>query len=63
MAIKKADDDTIVPSLYQCVETGSTEVFCLLSRPLPHLRFKLFVISETFATKIEPLYTTSTFKS
>jgi hypothetical protein len=44
--------DTLVPSLYQGVETRSTEVFCLLSQPLPHLRFNLFVISETFATQL-----------
>jgi hypothetical protein len=59
--------DTPVPSLYQCAETRSTQVFWLLSQPLPHLRFNLFVISETFATKVafsrpscEPLYETNT---
>jgi hypothetical protein len=59
--------DTLVPSLYQCVETCSIEVFSLLSQPLSHLRFNLFVISETFATKVvisrpncEPLYATNT---
>jgi hypothetical protein len=44
--------ETHVPSLYQCVETRSTEVFWLLSQPLPHLRFNLFVISEKFATQL-----------
>jgi hypothetical protein len=44
--------DTLVPSLYQCVETRSTEVFWLLSQPLPHLRFDLFVNSEAFATQL-----------
>jgi hypothetical protein len=44
--------DTTVPSLYQCVETRSTEVFWLLSQPIPHLRFNLFVISEIFATQL-----------
>jgi hypothetical protein len=29
-------------------------------QPLPHLRFNLFVIGETFATKMEPLYMTNT---
>jgi hypothetical protein len=43
--------DTLVPSLYQCVETRSTEISSLLSQPLPHHRFNLFVISETFATQ------------
>jgi hypothetical protein len=41
---------TLVPSLYQCVETRNIEVFWLLSQPLPHLRFNLFAISETLAT-------------
>jgi hypothetical protein len=39
-------------SRYQCAETRSTEVFRLLSQPLPHLRFNLFVISEIFATQL-----------
>jgi hypothetical protein len=47
--ISLTDIDALVPSLYQCVETRSTEV--LLSQPLPHLHFNLFAISETFAAK------------
>jgi hypothetical protein len=47
--------DTILPSLYQCVETRSIEVFRLLSQQLPHFRFSLFVISKIFTTKVEPL--------
>jgi hypothetical protein len=43
--------DTLVPLLYRCIETRSTEVFRLLSQPLLHLRFNLFIINETFATK------------
>jgi hypothetical protein len=50
--ICSTDIDTFVPSLYQCVETRSIEVFRLLSLPLPHFRFNLFVIGETFATKV-----------
>jgi hypothetical protein len=51
--ISSRNIDTLVPSLYQCVETRSIEVFwLLLSQPLPHLRFNLFVISETFATMV-----------
>jgi hypothetical protein len=46
--------DTLVPSLYQCVEPRSTEVLWLLSQPLPHLRFNLFN-SETFAKFLDPL--------
>jgi hypothetical protein len=34
--------------------------YWLLSQPLLHLRFNLFVISETFATKAESLYATNT---
>jgi hypothetical protein len=41
--------DMLVPSLYQCVEPRSIEVFWLLSQLLPHLRFCLFVFSEMFA--------------
>jgi hypothetical protein len=37
--------DTLVPSLYQCI-------FWLLFQPLPHLRFNLFVISETFVAQL-----------
>jgi hypothetical protein len=44
-----------VPSLYQCVETRSIQVFWLLSQPLPHLRFNVFVISEVFATFLGPV--------
>jgi hypothetical protein len=52
--------DTLVPSLYQCVETSSIEVLRLLSQPLPHLHFNLFFISEMFPTKVEPLQATNT---
>jgi hypothetical protein len=37
--------------------TRCIEVFWLLSQPLPHLRFSLFVISETFATFSTQLWT------
>jgi hypothetical protein len=50
--ISSTNSDTLVPSLYQCIETLSIEVFRLLSQPFPHLRFSLFVISETFATQL-----------
>jgi hypothetical protein len=33
---------------------ATQKYFWLLSQPLPHLRFKLFVISETFATFLDP---------
>jgi hypothetical protein len=43
---------TRVPSLYQWVEIRCLEIFLLLSQPLQHPRFKLFVISETFTTQL-----------
>jgi hypothetical protein len=52
--------DTPVPSLYQCVETRSIEVFCDLSQPLPHLYFNLHFIRETFATEMGALYAANT---
>jgi hypothetical protein len=50
--MSSTDIETLVPSLYQCVETRIIEVFCLLSQPLPHLRFNLIVISQTFSTQL-----------
>jgi hypothetical protein len=50
--ISSTNIDTLAPSLYQCAETRSTEVFSLLSQPLPHLRFNLFVMSETLAIQL-----------
>jgi hypothetical protein len=47
--ISSTNTDTLVPSLYQCVET---QVLWLLSQPFPHPRFNLFVISETSATQL-----------
>jgi hypothetical protein len=44
--------DTFVPSVYQCTESRSMEVFRLLSQPRLHLHFNFFVISETFATQL-----------
>jgi hypothetical protein len=61
--ISSIKTDTLVPLFYQCVETRSIEVFGLLPQQLPHLRFNLFVISETFATKAEPVYATNTKKN
>jgi hypothetical protein len=55
--------DTLVPSLYQFVESRNIEEFWLFSEPLPHL----WVISETFTAKMaifppscEPLYSSNT---
>jgi hypothetical protein len=50
--ISSTNIDTLVPSLYWCVETRSIEALWLLSQPLQHRRFNLFVISEAFATKV-----------
>jgi hypothetical protein len=38
----------------------STNIDTILFESLPYLHFNLFVISETFATKLEPLYATNT---
>jgi hypothetical protein len=50
--ISSTNTDTFVPSLYQCVEIYGTEFFWLLSRPILHLRFNLFVISEMFVSHL-----------
>jgi hypothetical protein len=51
--IHSSNIDTLVPSLYQSFEPRNIEVFlAVVSQTLPHLRFNLFVISETFATKL-----------
>jgi hypothetical protein len=42
------------------LKTLSIEIFLLLSKPLPHLRFKL-IVSEIFAAKAEQLYAIDTF--
>jgi hypothetical protein len=48
--ISSTNIDKLVPSHYQCIKTRSIEVFQLLSQPFLHLRFNLFVISETSTT-------------
>jgi hypothetical protein len=58
--ISSSNSDTLIPSLYQCVETRSLEVFSLLSEPLPRFRFNLFIVSETSPSSFEPLYATNT---
>jgi hypothetical protein len=50
--ISSINFDALVPSLYQCAETRSIEVFSLLSHSFPRLCFNLFVISETLATQL-----------
>jgi hypothetical protein len=59
--ISSTDTETVVPSLYQCVETRTIEVFSLLSQPFPHFRFKLFVTAKRLPPSSEPLYATDTF--
>jgi hypothetical protein len=55
---------TLVPSLYQGVETRSIEVFWLLSRPHPHLvrhHLRLSDVLERISRpRCEPLYATNT---
>jgi hypothetical protein len=50
--ISSTNIHTLVPSLYQCTETCNIKVVWLLSQPLPHLCFSLFVISEMSAIKV-----------
>jgi hypothetical protein len=52
--ISFTNTDTPVPSLYQCVETRSIEVFWLLSLPLPHLHLNFFT-SKTVVTFLDPV--------
>jgi hypothetical protein len=58
--ISSTNIDTLIPSLYQCVDTCSIEVFSLLSRPFPHLRFNLFVSAKHLSQSCERLYATNT---
>jgi hypothetical protein len=63
-SITSTNIDTLVPSLYQCVETRSIEVSWLLSQPLPypvghHLRFSN-VLESISPPSCEPLYAINT---
>jgi hypothetical protein len=55
--MSSTNTDTLVPSLYQYVETRNVKVFWLLSQPLTHFRSNLFVISETFSTPVVNRFT------
>jgi hypothetical protein len=58
--ISSTNTDTLVPSHFTSAsKPASQKSFWLLSQPLPHLRFNVFVVSETFASKVEPLYATN----
>jgi hypothetical protein len=50
--ISSTNIDTLIQSLYQCVETRCIKVFWLLFQPLPRLSFNLFTVSETFAAQL-----------
>jgi hypothetical protein len=50
--ISSTNIDTLVPSLYQCVETRSIEVVCTVVSATSATPFQPFVISETFATQL-----------
>jgi hypothetical protein len=58
--------DTLVPSLSQCVETRSIQVFWLLFQPLPHLagnHLRLWNgLGRISRPSCEPHYARSTFK-
>jgi hypothetical protein len=43
---------TFVLLLHQCVQTRNIEVSSLSSQPLPHIRFKLFIVRETYPTQL-----------
>jgi hypothetical protein len=62
--ISSTNIDTRVPSLYQCFEIRSIEVFLLLSQPLPHLVGHHLrhsnVLERIFRPSYEPLYATNT---
>jgi hypothetical protein len=62
--ISSTNIDTLVSSLYRCVETRSIEVFWLLSHSLPHLigrHLKLSNVNERISQpSSEPLYATNT---
>jgi hypothetical protein len=58
--ISSTNIDTFAPSLYQCFETRSIEVFLLFSQSLPHLRFNLFFLERISLPSCEPLYATNT---
>jgi hypothetical protein len=55
LGLSSTNFNTLVTSLYQCVETRSIDVFWLLSQSLPHLRFETFVTSEMFAMFLDPV--------
>jgi hypothetical protein len=52
--------DTLVPSLYQCVETRSIEVFSLFSQPLPHPVSISSSSAKHLPPTCEPFYATDT---
>jgi hypothetical protein len=59
--ISSTNADTLVPSLYQCVQTCSIEVFWLLSQPLPHdLATSSSSAKRLPLTQMETLYATNT---
>jgi hypothetical protein len=62
--ISSANIGTLVPSLYQCVETRGIAIFWLLSPPLPHLvglhLWLSNVLERISRTSCEPLYATNT---
>jgi hypothetical protein len=64
LSMSFTNTDTLVPSLYQCIETRSVEVFWLLPQPLPHLvghNLRLSkVFMRMFRQNCEPLYATNT---
>jgi hypothetical protein len=60
--ITSTNIDTLIPSLYQCIETRSIEVFWLLSQPLPHLRFIIWSFRTSSREFLNPVINTSHHK-
>jgi hypothetical protein len=58
--IVSTNTETLVPSLYPCVETWSIEIFWLLSQPLPHLCSTSLSSAKCLPASCEPLYATNT---
>jgi hypothetical protein len=53
--VSSTNTDIIVPSLYQCVETRSIEVFWLLSQLLPHLYFIICIFRTSMRGFLNPV--------
>jgi hypothetical protein len=60
--ISSTNIDTLVPSLYQCVETRSIEAFWLLSQPLLYSVSTSSSSAKRLPPNCKPLHTTDNFQ-